>query len=55
MTDNEFNKTGIEDLFRQIMSISRKYQYNVLGTENDLKQVFRQVNSFDVDSENIPF
>ena len=51
MTDNEFNKTGIEDLFRQIMSISRKYQYNVLGTENDLKQVFRQVNSFDVDSD----
>ena len=51
MTDNEFNKTGIEDLFRQIMSIRRKYQYNVLGTENDLKQVFRQVNSFDVDSD----
>ena len=51
MTDNGFNKTGIEDLFRQIMSISRKYQYNVLGTENDLKQVFRQVNSFDVDSD----
>ena len=51
MTDNEFNKTGIEDLFRHIMSISRKYQYNVLGTENDLKQVFRQVNSFDVDSD----
>ena len=51
MTDNGFNKTGIEDLFRQIMSISRKYQYNVLGTENDLKQVFPQVNSFDVDSD----
>lgn len=51
MTDNEFNKTGIEDLFRQIMSISRKYQYNVLGTENDLKQVFRQVDSFDVDAD----
>lgn len=51
MTDNRFNKTGIEDLFRQIMSISRKYQYSVLGTENDLKQVFRQVNSFDVDSD----
>ena len=51
MTDNEFNKTGIEDLFRQIMSISRKYQYNVLGTENDLKQFFRQINSFDVDSD----
>lgn len=51
MAGNEFNKTGIEDLFRQIMSISRKYQYNVLGTENDLKHIFRQVNSFDVDAD----
>ncbi len=51
LSDNEFNKTGIEDLFRQIMSISRKYQYQVLGTENELKQIFRQVNSFDTDSD----
>ena len=29
LSDNEFHKTGIEDLFRQIMSISRKYQYQV--------------------------
>lgn len=51
LSDNEFNKTGIEDLFRQIMSISRKYQYQVLGTENELKQIFRQVDSFDTDSD----
>ncbi len=51
LSDNEFNKTGIEDLFRQIMSISRKYQYQVLGTENELKQIFRQVNSFNTDSD----
>ena len=51
LSDNEFNKTGIEDLFRQIMSISRKYQYQVLGTENELKQIFRQVNSFDTDCD----
>lgn len=51
LTDDEFNKMGIEDLFRQIMSISRKYQYQVLGTENELKQTFRQVDSFDVDAD----
>ena len=27
----EFNETAVEDLFRQIMSISRKYQYQKLG------------------------
>ncbi|MCI5588192.1 MAG: chorismate mutase, partial [Lachnospiraceae bacterium] len=31
LTDNEFNKMAVEELFRQIMSISRKYQYKVLG------------------------
>lgn len=51
LTENEFNKTGIEDLFRQIMSISRKYQYQVLGTQNDVNQTFRQVDSFDVDAD----
>ncbi len=51
LSDNEFNKTGIEDLFRQIMSISRKYQYQVLGTENEIKQIFRQVNSFNTDAD----
>lgn len=35
LTQDEFNKTGIEDLFRQIMSISRKYQYKVLGSETN--------------------
>ena len=28
----EFNETAVEDLFRQIMSISRKYQYQKLGS-----------------------
>lgn len=51
LTDNDFNKTGIEDLFRQIMSISRKYQYQVLGTSDSFKQVFKQTESFDVDSD----
>lgn len=51
LVNNDFNKIGIEDLFRQIMSISRKYQYQVLGTENDINQIFRQVNSFDIDAD----
>ncbi len=53
LTDNEFNKMGIEDLFRQVMSISRKYQYQVLGNEidNELKQKFRQVDKLDVDED----
>ena len=51
LTDNEFYKTGIEDLFRQIMSISRKYQYQMLGAENDVEQKFRQVDAFDVDED----
>lgn len=48
--DGEFNKMGIEDLFRQIMSISRKYQYQVLGpVANDIP--FRQVDTLDVDED----
>lgn len=47
---DEFNKMGIEDLFRQIMSISRKYQYQVLGPAvNEIP--FRQVKSLDADAD----
>lgn len=50
LADDEFNKIGIEDLFHQIMSISRKYQYQVLGpVVNDIP--FRQVDSLDVDED----
>ena len=50
LAEGEFNKTGVEDLFRQIMSISRKYQYQMLGpVVNDIP--FRQVDSLDVDED----
>lgn len=50
MVDDDFNKMGIEDLFRQIMSISRKYQYQVLGpVVNEIP--FRQVDSLDVNED----
>lgn len=31
LADSEFNRHSIEELFLQIMSISRRYQYNLLG------------------------
>ncbi len=50
LASNEFNEVAVEDLFRQIMSISRKYQYQKLGpTANDIP--FRQVDKLDVDAD----
>lgn len=50
MVDGKFNKMGVEDLFHQIMSISRKYQYQVLGpVVNEIP--FREVDSLDVDED----
>lgn len=51
LTDNEFNKMAVEELFRQIMSISRKYQYKELGSETDAKLLFKQVDELDVDKD----
>ena len=50
LTDNEFNKVGIEDLFRQIMSISRKYQYRMLDSADEKGIPFKQVDEMDVDA-----
>lgn len=50
LAKDEFNRTGIEDLFRQIMSISRKYQYQILGPAvNEIP--FREVETLDVDED----
>lgn len=50
MAQDEYNQAGIEDLFRQIMSASRKYQYRLLGMQNfDLP--FRPVDKLDVDED----
>lgn len=42
MASNEFNKRAIPELFSQIMSISRKYQYSVLSTGHAAAE-FRKV------------
>ncbi len=47
MASNEFNKRAIPELFSQIMSISRKYQYSVLSTGNSVAS-FKQVDELPV-------
>ncbi len=36
LADNEFNKRAVEDLFKQIMSLSRRLQYNLLNNTESL-------------------
>lgn len=48
--NNGFNETAVEDLFRQIMSISRRYQYQKLGPEGN-QIPFRRIDGLDVDED----
>ena len=50
MADSPFNETAIEDLFRQIMSISRKYQYQKLGESDSTQADFplKEVDKLDI-------
>nr|MBP3598328.1 prephenate dehydratase [Eubacterium sp.] len=50
MASNEFNKRAIPELFSQIMSISRKYQYSVLSTTTDVTE-FKKVDELPVNSD----
>ncbi len=50
MASNEFNKRAIPELFSQIMSISRKYQYSVLSTTTDVTE-FKKVDKLPVNED----
>ena len=49
MASSEFNAKGIQELFLQIMSISRRYQYNVIG-DNDhvIDKMFSQIDKLTI-------
>lgn len=49
MSSNEFNQRAITELFSQIMSISRKYQYGVLPMTSKLSE-FEKVDKLPTDS-----
>lgn len=49
LTDNEFNKRAIVDLFKQIMSLSRRLQY--MHTDGNASLQLTQIDSIDVDRD----
>ncbi|SCP96607.1 prephenate dehydratase [Anaerobium acetethylicum] len=52
LAGNDFNRHGIEELFQQIMSMSRKFQYQLLAKENLLGEIpFKPVD--DIRMENV--
>ena len=56
LTHNEFNKYGVEELFEQIMSMSRKLQYQLLATHGSLgKLPFIGVEALDVKKTRVVF
>lgn len=56
MTHNDFNSHGIQELFEQIMSMSRKLQYKKLADKGSLgKLPFIGVDSLDVQNARIVF
>lgn len=52
LADSEFNRYSIEELFLQIMSISRRYQYNMLGDrEHIISRNYTRINALDITPE----
>ncbi len=49
LADSDFNRHSIEELFLQIMSISRRYQYSILGDREQLiTKAYTQLDKLDV-------
>lgn len=56
LTHNDFNSCGIEELFEQIMSMSRKLQYRILAEHGGLNKLpFIQVDSLDARKARVVF
>ncbi len=56
LTHNEFNRHGIEELFEQIMSMSRKLQYQLLAQKGSIGRLpFIGVESLDVEKVRVVF
>lgn len=52
MASSEFNEKGVQELFTQIMSISRRYQYSIIGDRDHIiDRMFTQIDKLMV-SEN---
>lgn len=50
LASTEFNAKGVQELFLQIMSVSRRYQYRVIGDQgNEIGSQFTQIDAFSYD------
>lgn len=48
LASNEFNKKAVEELFQQLMSLSRKYQYTLIGAkEEGVQTKFQMLDRFE--------
>lgn len=55
MTHNDFNRTGIAELFEQIMSMSRKLQYQLLAQHGSIGRLpFIEVDSLGIENNSRP-
>ena len=56
LTHNDFNSHGIEELFEQIMSMSRKLQYQLLSERGSLNKLpFIQVDQLETEKARVVF
>lgn len=56
LTHNEFNSHGVEELFEQIMSMSRKLQYQLLAERGSLNKLpFIKVDTLETDHARVVF
>ncbi|MCR4903544.1 MAG: prephenate dehydratase [Butyrivibrio sp.] len=56
LAHNDFNRTGIEELFEQIMSMSRKLQYQKLSEEGAIgKLPFMKVDELDIKGARVAY
>lgn len=60
LAGNSFNKKGVEELFKQIMAMSRKLQYQILekhNVKNDIDNVidFKEIKSLDTENVRVVY
>ena len=56
LADNDFNKHGVEELFTQIMAISRKLQYQLLNQNGKSDDIgFKKVDKLDIQNATVVY
>lgn len=52
MASSEFNAKGVQELFMQIMSVSRRYQYSIIGDRDHIiDKMFSQIEGLEISKD----